>query len=44
MHSSVVKRQLAEVNIVVENAMVQLHYCLSTAKYLKLASINEAKN
>lgn len=44
MHLSVVKRQPAEVNAVVENAMRRLHYCLSTAKYLKLANINEAKN
>lgn len=44
MHSSVVKRQLAEVNVVVENAMIGLYYCLSAAKYLKLANTNEAKN
>lgn len=43
MHSSVVKKQPADVNVV-ENAMIQLHYCPSTAKYLKLANTNEAKN
>jgi len=44
MHSSAVKRQRAEVSVVVENATTRLHYCLSTVKYLKLANINEAKN
>lgn len=37
------KRQLEEVNVVIENAMIQLHYCISTPKYFKLASNKEAK-
>lgn len=44
MHSSAMKRKLEEVNAVIGNAMMQLHYCINTPKYFKLASIKKAKN